>query len=342
MDSINLLQQFVSAYGPPGKEDEVRNLLEEQLRQLDLHGEVDAKGNLLVAFEDGVPDVVITAHMDEIALIVRSVESDGTLRVGPLGGIMPWKLGEGPVDILTASEALPGVLGFGGIHTEDPRAPVVAGRTGPIKWEHARVFTGCTAEELRTRAVRPGTRVVVSRDRRRLTHMGDYVAGHFLDDRADLVPWLQALRDLRGSGLNVLFAATASEEVGGEGAQYLLHWLRPPICIALELGPNVPDAPVEITDNPTVWTNDGYAASSARDLDLIARLGEELGLDLQFQSLSRGGSDASCAASKGLCARPITLGLPMNNSHGYEVMHRNAMDTLGHFVTALVRKVSMG
>lgn len=342
MDSINLLQQFVSAYGPPGKEDEVRGVLEEQLRELDLYGEVDAKGNLLVAFEEGVPDVVITAHMDEIALIVRGVEADGTLRVGPLGGIMPWKMGEGPVDILTADDALPGVLGFGGIHTEDSRATVVQVKKEPLTWNHARVFTGCTAEELRIRGVRPGTRVVVAKSRRRLTHMGDYVGGHFLDDRADLVPWLQAVRDLQSSGLNVLFAATASEEVGGEGAQFLLHWLRPAVCIALELGPNVPDAPVQISENPTVWTSDSYAAASAKDLDLIAKLGEELGLDLQYQALSRGGSDASCAASKGLCARAITLGLPMSNSHGYEVMHRNAMDCLGHLVTALARKVAMG
>ena len=42
------------------------------------------------------------------------------------------------------------------------------------------------------------------------------------------------------------------------------------------------------------------------------------------QYLSRGGSDASCAASKGLTARPVTLGLPVENSHGYEIMHRDA------------------
>jgi putative aminopeptidase FrvX len=279
--------------------------------------------------------------MDEIALIVRAVEPDGRLRVGPLGGIHPWKFGEGPVDILATSEPLQGVLGFGGVHTEDRSSVAVQAREKPVTWDMARVFTGCTAEDLRIRGVRPGTRVVVGRSRRRLTRMGEYISGHFLDDRADLVAWLLALRELRTSGLNILFAATAAEEVGGEGAQFLLHWLRPSICIALELAANVPDAPVTITANPSVWTQDSYAATSAHDLDTIARLGEELGLDLQYQAYSRGGSDASCAASKGLCARPITLGIPIENSHGYEIMHRDAMESLAHLTVSLIRKLAI-
>ncbi|MGV3616029.1 MAG: M42 family metallopeptidase [Fimbriimonas sp.] len=339
MEPLAILQQFVSAYGPPGQEDEIREALQGHLKDLDLNYEVDAKGNLLVWFGDTLPEVVVTAHMDEIAMIVRRIEPDGSLRVGGLGGLHPWKLGEGPVDILTPSEAIPGVLGFGGIHTEDPSAVSVRARDKAVTWDMARVFTGVPAEELRVRGVRPGTRVVVSRSRRTLRRLGDHVAGHFLDDRADLVAWILAINEVRDWGRNFLFAATASEEVGGEGALFLLHGIRPAVCIALELGANVPDAPVQITAAPTVWANDGYAATAARDLELLAQIGEELGMDLQFQAFSRGGSDASCAASHGLCARPITLGLPMENSHGYEVMHRDAMDALARLTVALLRKV---
>jgi putative aminopeptidase FrvX len=203
----------------------------------------------------------------------------------------------------------------------------------------ARVFTGISAEDLRTMGVRPGTRVVVSKGRRQLRRMGNHVAGHFLDDRADLVAWILALQEVRDLGLNVVFVATAAEEVGGEGALFLLNGIRPPVCIALELGANVPDAPAQITADPTVWANDGYAATAVRDLELLSEIGDELGLDLQFQAFSRGGSDASCAASHGLCARPITLGLPMENSHGYEVMHRDAMEELARLTVALLKRL---
>ncbi|MFZ4509108.1 MAG: M42 family peptidase, partial [Fimbriimonas sp.] len=59
----------------------------------------------------------------------------------------------------------------------------------------------------------------------------------------------------------------------------------------------------------------------------------------QFQMLSSGGSDASCAASHGLCARPITLGLPMESTHGYEVIHPGSMEQLARLTAELVRRL---
>jgi putative aminopeptidase FrvX len=196
-----------------------------------------------------------------------------------------------------------------------------------------------SADEIALAGIRPGTRVVVAQSRRQLTPVGDLVSGYFLDDRADLVSWLLALKELVDSNVNGYFVATAAEEVGGEGALFFLNKVRPDVCVALELGPNVPDAPVLLNDQPTVWVTDGYATMQAQDVGNLSELGEKLGLSLQFQALSRGGSDASCAASHGLCARPITLGLPMDNTHGYEVMHPGAMENLAKLTTELVRQL---
>lgn len=318
----------------------MRAYLQARLSELGLAGNVDAKGNLEVRFGKGRPRVVVTAHMDEIAMIVRGLEWDGSLRVGPLGGMDPWKVGEGPVSILTSSGPVNGVLAFGGIHTADPASTVEQAEAGPLKWEMARVLTGLgSADDVAAMGIRPGTRVVLAEDRRKLWSVGDLVSGPFLDDRADLVSWLLALEGLKGFEGEVAFLASASEEVGGEGALYYLHGHRPEVCIALELGPNVSDAPVEISDQPTVWATDSFATMTASDGDLLANLGLDLGMDLQFQALSRGGSDASCAASHGLCARPITLGLPMENSHGFEMIHPGSMDNLAGLTAALVKRL---
>ena len=79
---------------------------------------------------------------------------------------------------------------------------------------------------------------------------------------------------------------------------------------------------------------------NAEDGRIVTEVARDLGLDPQFQSLSRGGSDASCAASHGLCARTITLGLPMENSHGYEVIDPGSMANLAALTSALVRALS--
>jgi putative aminopeptidase FrvX len=309
------------------------------MRHLDVLGQshrTDPKGNLLVGSEK--PRIVVTAHMDEIAMIVRRIEPDGSLAVSALGGLLPWKIGEGPVSIL-GPEPLDGVLSFGSIHTDDAASNVRRADSSAIDWNMASILTGISPSALAARSIRPGTRVVVHPSRRQILHVGPLIAGFFLDDRADLVSWLLALEELGSVPEGVLFAATAAEEVGGEGALYLLQEHRPEICIALELGPNPEDSPIRLSKDPTVWANDSYSAMSYDDGEFLARLGEELTMALQFQVLSRGGSDASCAASHGLCARPITLGLPMANSHGFEVMHPGAMEELARLTVALLRSI---
>lgn len=339
MKPLDLLQELVSIPGPPGQESRVREAVERHVQALGYQCKVDAKGNLLVPLSQNHPKVVVTAHLDEIAMIVQRIEPDGQLMVGALGGLYPWKLGEGPVQLL-AREPIDGVLSFGSIHTADPKSTVRQANKEAIDWNKTRVFTGLTVEQAKKAGVRPGTRVVVHPSRRALHRVGEFISGYFLDDRADLVAWLLALEMLQGQVADVLFLASVAEEVGGEGALYALQHCRPDVCVALELGPSVDDAPIELSDQPTLWAADSYSNMLAADGDLVAGLGNELGLSLQFQALSRGGSDASCAASHGLCGRPITLGIPMENSHGFEIIHPGAMENLAKLTVALVQKLS--
>lgn len=331
MDTLSLLQELVSIPAPPGEEGKMRQFLH---KVVEGEQSEDERGNLIFPNSNLVnPRIVVTAHMDEIAMIVRSVHSDGSLTVGPLGGIYPWKCGEGPVLIMGANGNVDGVLSIGSIHTESPESFANQAKAKALDWSMCRVITGLRVNRLVEMGIRPGTRVVVHPSRRHLVKLGELVGGYFLDDRADLVSLIQLQHS---SSTKALLAATASEETGGEGSLFLMQKIRPDICIALELGPNVPDSPVEINDQPTLWVNDGYSAMQAADIDLACQVAKSLGLELQLQALSRGGSDASCAASHGLCARPFTLGIPMENSHGYEVIHPEAIDNLTKLTKGLV------
>src|SRR5205085_2936640 len=143
-------------------------------------------------------------------------------------GAYPWKWGEGPVELMAGGGFVPGVLSFGCIHTNSPASVAQQARQLPLTWDMAYVFTGLDSAELDTRGVRPGTRVVLSRDRRSVREMGDFAASYFVDDRADLVAMLLALESLARKPLpaGVVFAATVYEETGGEGARYLMQGMR--------------------------------------------------------------------------------------------------------------------
>jgi putative aminopeptidase FrvX len=330
--SLELLQKLTQIPAPPGQEGELAEFVLAHVKELGFQPKVDAKGNVLIPCgPEGEPRIVVTAHLDEIALMCTGIFRDGSLQVTNLGGLHPWKWGESPVEIL-ATNPLPGVLSFGSVHTESPASAAVQGKVQPIQWEQARVFTGRDPEAVENLGVRPGTRIAMARSRRQLTRVGEFVSGYFLDDRADLAAMLLMLQRLADSppAYPVLFAATVSEEVGGHGALYLLQNMRPEFCLALELGPVVPDTPVDLSEVPTVWANDSFAATDPRDLDILVGLGQPI----QIQALSSGGSDASCAASHGLCARPVTLGIPMENTHGFEIIHRHGVEKLAELALA--------
>ena len=341
LDSLALLRELVAIPGPPGQEGAVRDAVDAHARALGYDTRTDAKGNLLIPVGgpgSAAPKIVVTAHLDEIALMVSQVDYDGRIRVVPMGGVYPWKWGEGAVELMAGGGFVPGVLSFGCIHTNSPASVAQQARQMPLTWDMAYVFTGLGFAELEAFGVRPGTRVVLARDRRAVREMGDFAASYFLDDRADLVAMLLALESLAGTTLpaGIVFAATVYEETGGEGARYLLQGLRPDVCIALEIGPSVPESPFVPDSQPTIWVQDAYSSMTASDIDLMQAITHELGQAPHWQALSRGGSDATCTAALGLCARPITLGIPVENSHGFEIMHTDAPAELSRLLCALV------
>lgn len=349
-DALALVRELVAIPGPPGQEDAVRDAVAAHADRLGCVHAADARGNLLIAPPGAKqlptkPSIVVMAHLDEIALLVVRVEDDGRLVVTNLGGAYPWKWGEGPVTILATSAPLTGILSFGSIHSSAKSSPAVRARDDALTWDMARVFTGLSAEALAAHGVRPGTRVALHPFQRLLSEFGDFVSAPFLDDRADLAALLLVLELLADMPLpnseesGVLFAATAAEEVGGHGALYLLRKYQPAIGLALEVGPNVPEAPFVLDSRPTVWVNDSYSAMRPADITLVAEAAQSIGLAPHFQALARGGSDASCAAAQGLVARPITLAFGAENSHGYEIMHRDAVDNLARLTQAVLLRL---
>ena len=85
--SLELLADLVALPGPAGQEGAVRDYLGMTLDEMGLAWRVDAKGNFLCGSE--TPKIVVTAHLDEIALMVAGMRHDGSLGVTPLGGVQP-------------------------------------------------------------------------------------------------------------------------------------------------------------------------------------------------------------------------------------------------------------
>jgi putative aminopeptidase FrvX len=75
--------------GLSGHEDRVRRALAKELAALGLSPQSDRLGNLFatLAGDTKLPSVMLFAHMDQLGLVVRKIESNGMIRVERLGGV---------------------------------------------------------------------------------------------------------------------------------------------------------------------------------------------------------------------------------------------------------------
>jgi len=84
-----LVPKLMLIPGLSGHEGRVRRALKEELAALGLASRTDRLGNLIATVEGDAeaPSVMLFAHMDQLGLVVRKIESNGLLRVERLGGV---------------------------------------------------------------------------------------------------------------------------------------------------------------------------------------------------------------------------------------------------------------
>jgi putative aminopeptidase FrvX len=345
-----LLQELLWAYGPCGQEDAVREVCH---RELVPHVDelwVDEARNLvgLIRGKDGTDGTAtkVMAHLDELSMLVKRVEPDGTLHVTQLGTMYPGNFGLGPVAVLGDRKTLCGVLAVGSEHTtkESHRIWETKPDQGDksLDWVHVYVFTGRTPEELAAAGVGPGTRVCVERSKRNLVDVGDFLASYFMDDRASVTALLQAARMMREGGQrpagDVFLVFTTNEEIGGVGGSYASRTLPGTLTLALEVGPTEAEYTTRVAGGPIVAYSDAQCVYDKDVADRLMDIANEFELSPQAAALGAFESDASHAKASGLSPRAGLLCLPTLSTHGYEVIARNAIPAMSDVLVEFLRR----
>lgn len=338
VDYRPLLRELLTTYGPVGQEDAVRAVCR---RELEPHADetwVDDAGNLVGLFRGSAPRdrgaTRVLAHMDELSMMVKRVEPDGSLHVAPLGTMYPANFGLGPVQILGDRENLCGILTLGSEHTtkESQRIWETKPDQGDrsLDWLHVYVFTGRTPEELTAAGIRPGTRVCVDGSKRHLVEFGDYLGAYFIDDRAPATALLLTARALaeRRPRDDAYLVFTTSEEIGGIGAAFACRSLPGELTIALEVGPTEAEYATTVGGGPVVGYGDALSVYDKDVADALMRAAADRGYAPQAAVLGAFESDASHAKANGHTARAGLLCVPTLSTHGYEVIRRRAIDEM--------------
>ncbi len=345
---FDTIAELVMLHSPSGVETEVNQYLLTRLAEIGVEHWQDAADNIIIHIaaktatktndlDDEVPSeigrsmplagsaIAITAHKDEIGGIVKRVEPHGRLSVRALGGAYPWVYGEGVVDLLGDHATISGILSFGSRHVSHESPQKVQQEGEAVEWQTAWVETKLSATELHAAGIRPGTRMVVGKHRKRPFRLGDHIASYTLDNKASLAILLALAEQIRSPPVEVYLVASAKEEIGALGALYFTQRQRLDQLIALEICPLSQEYPLLDGPIPALFSQDSYGLYDEGFNKEIMTAARHINIPLQLAAISGFGSDASIAMKFGHVARGACLAFPTQNTHGYEIAHLGAI-----------------
>lgn len=329
------IRELVLTHSPSGVEKEINQVLIDHFSVLGVEYWQDQADNIIAKIpgQDDSRAIAITAHKDEIGMIVKSIEPDGRLRVRRLGGSFPWVYGEGVVDILGDQQIISGILSFGSRHISHESPQKAQQIDTPLTWSDSWIETKCDLAELAAFGVRPGTRVVVGKHRKQPFRLKDYIASYTLDNKASIAILLELATKVKNPPIDIYLVASAKEEVGAIGALYFTQNQKLEALIALEICPLADEYPIEAGPEPVLLSQDNYGVYDEYLNAEIRLAAAKTNIPLQLAIIDGFGSDASIAMKFGHVCRGACLSFPTQNTHGYEIAHLGAIANCTEILT---------
>lgn len=315
-----MLQQLSEAFGPAGCEVQVRALIVEAIKDHVDAYRVDAMGSLITVKRgdvsgDGQPlKVMVSAHMDEVGLMICKVGKDGLLKFRPVGGIDDRVLLSKRV--LIGKDRVPGVIGMKPVHLLSSSE-----REQVAKSHDMTIDIGATKEEEAIKLVNVGDYAVFD-TRYQLLAGGTVAKGKAFDDRAGCAVLVELLTQMDPLPFDLYGVFTVQEEVGLRGAKVAAYAIEPDVAIALE-GTVCDDSPKERDISPTTEMGKGPAitmmdrsfVADRRLVKLLSETAEREGIHYQYKQPGVGGTDSGAIYVSKEGVATCTVSVPSRYIH---------------------------
>ena len=328
--TLDTFRSLLAVDSTTGQYQAVQEKTAELIRALGFEPRFTHKGGVLADLGGEGNPLVITAHLDDIGLMVRRINPDGTLNVCPVGGLYPFYCVTENVRVYTGEgKVLTGTVCRtpNSIHvTEDElrkelgdfRTNVCVVLDCPVK----------TAEDTRMLGVETGDYIALEP---RFTLSGGYIKSRFIDDKACAAVLLNIMKAIREQNLKLkrkVIVYFACYEELGHGTTWLPEGVKD--ILALDIAPTGPDQNSE-EHKVSIFAKDSrfpYHSGMTAELRETAKaIGADYVMDVFTPHY---GSDGDGSVLAGYDIRHAAIGPGTANSHGYERTHidglRNTFD----------------
>ena len=318
---LDMFEKLAGVDSTTGQYKELQELLCGILDELGYAYTVTRKGGVIAELGGTGDAIAVTAHLDDIGLMVRYVNADGTLNVCPVGGLYPFYCVTENVRIHTRDgRVYTGAVCRtpNSIHVteEELRATLPDFRTNVCVVLDADVKNAADVKALGIDtgdmiALEPRTRVE-----------NGYVKSRFIDDKACAAVLLTLMKAMRDEGLvpnRKVYAYFAFYEEIGHGTVWLPSDVTDILAVDIApLGPaqNSDEHKVSIFAKDSRYPYHWELTNELRDAAIAA--GVDYVMDIFTPHY---GTDGDASVAAGYDIRHAAIGPGTLSSHGYERTH---------------------
>jgi tetrahedral aminopeptidase len=293
-----LIKKLTETYGPSGHEESIRKVIRAEVEPLADEIRVDALGNLIAIKkgEGGGKKIMLSAHMDEIGVIVSYVDDKGYLRAQPIGGLDLTTMAGGRVQF--ADGAI-------GVIAPEKRQEFAK------EPEISKLFIDVGATDVQEAKKRLGQAAAFVRP---FADLGQRIVAKAFDDRIGCAVLIEVLRGLDETPHEVYFVFSVQEEVGLRGARTGAYGLEPEVGIAVDItaSADTPEAPkmaMKLGAGPCIKVMDSGMIAHPGVKNLLIETAEANDTPYQLEVLAHGSTDAAAIqlARGGVAAGCVSL-----------------------------------
>jgi putative aminopeptidase FrvX len=278
-----LIRKLVEAYGPSGVEDQIRAVIRAEVEPLVDELRVDPLGSL-VARKQGSGEgqrIVLSAHMDEIGVMVTYVDKRGFARFTGIGGVRA--LTSVGARVAFADGTI-GVIGVEEKRDDASRVP---------KFDQLYIDMGATGRD--DCPVQVGDAAVFVRP---FASQGTRLIAKAMDDRIGCAVLIETLRRLENTPHDVYFVFSTQEETTLSGARTSTYAIDPDLAIAVDVtktGDRPESLPMAVAlgKGPAVKVKDGKMIAHPIVRDLLIQRAKAANIPHQMEVLVKGTTDAA-------------------------------------------------
>ena len=306
-----LLKNLCLAAGVSGDESEALDAAEKLLAPLGKTERTVTHSIIcrMPAVDENLPHVMLTAHIDQVGLMVTSITDKGFLKTAPCGGPDHRSASGARVIVHTKSGKLKGVVIATPPHLSD-------GKGNAPKPDGMTVDVGFCAEKARE-LIEPGDRITFDGEFTSL--LGDRVCAPAMDDRSGCAAVIKAAELLRGCRTaNVSVALVSQEETGSAGASTAAFALQPDYAFAVDVSMAItPDDSAEKCGEMGKGPMIGFSPILDRELSRkLIDVAKKKNIPWQTEIMSgRTGTDADYIAVSGKGVKTACVSIPLRFMH---------------------------